>query len=61
MVAGELASNLTNARLLGVLRRAGPGLRTLTVNGAASRCTGKALADAVKAGRGWCTRLTSPG
>jgi hypothetical protein len=49
VVGGELAAKLTNARLLAVLRRAGPDLRSLIVNDAAAPFTGKALADYVKA------------
>jgi Sec-independent protein translocase protein TatA len=42
-----LVAKLTDARLLSVLRRAGPDLRSLVVNGAGKRFTGRALVDFV--------------
>ena len=42
-LTGDLAARLTDARVVRVLRRAGPNLRSLVVNGAPSAFTGEGL------------------
>jgi hypothetical protein len=47
-ISGAVAKELTDARLLSILRRAGPTLRALTVNDAGEGFTGAALVDHVR-------------